>query len=71
MYDNLTAVHKDKEVFRKLVSRHGFKPDEIFLLMDPKMKECNDITINLNRLFKSRPDETILAFSCYAGHGMI
>ena len=71
MYGNLTAIHKDKEVFRKLVSCHGFKPNEIFLLTDPKIKECNNITLNLNRLFKKFPDQIILAFSCYAGHGMI
>ena len=71
MYDNLTAVHRDKEVFQKLVSQHGFKSDEIKLLMDPKLKECNDMSTNLNRLFKSKPDQIILALSCYAGHGMI
>jgi hypothetical protein len=56
MYDNLPAIHKDKQVFWKLVSCHGFKQDEILLLTDPKIKECNDITINLNRLFKKNPD---------------
>ena len=71
MYDNLKAIHKDKKVFRKLVSCHGFKPNEIFLLTDPKIKECNNITLQLNRLFKKFPDQIILAFSCYAGHGMI
>jgi hypothetical protein len=71
MYDNLPAIHKDKQVFRKLVSCHGFKQDEIFLLTDPKVNECNSITVKLNRLFKKNPDQIILAFSCYAGHGMI
>ena len=52
MFDNLTAVHQDSKVFQKLVSRYGFEPDEIKVLMDPTYKQCISMTVNLNRLFK-------------------
>ena len=71
MYSDLPAVKNDRFTFEKLVNRHGFKTNQIKTLMEPSMKECITMVQELNQLFKSQPHETILAFSCYASHGMI
>ena len=39
--------------------------------MEPKMKDCMVLSVDLHRLFKSQPEEIILALSCFASHGMI
>ena len=39
--------------------------------MEPTMNECLDLIHKLNHLFKKFPQETVLALSCFAGHGMI
>ena len=39
--------------------------------MEPKMIECLAMIKELNCLFKSLPQETVLALSCFASHGMI
>ena len=39
--------------------------------MEPKMKDCNIMIKELNRLFKSNPHETVFALFCFACHGMI
>ena len=35
------------------------------------MKDCMVLSVDLHRLFKSQPEEIILALSCFASHGMI
>ena len=39
--------------------------------MEPKMRDCNNMLKELNRLFKSNPHETVFALFCFACHGMI
>ena len=54
-----------------LITRHGFENFEMKILMEPIMKECNAVIVELNKLFKSLPQETVLTLSCFASHGMI
>ena len=71
MYSDLPAIETDRKIFEKLANQHEFDPDEIKIFMDPKMKECFFMINSLDRLFRSKPHETVLAFSCFASHGMI
>jgi hypothetical protein len=54
-----------------LVTQHGFERDEMRELMEPRMKELLAIMKELNQLFKNNPQETVLALTCFASHGMI
>ena len=40
-------------------------------MIDPKVKDCDKMILDLHRLFKNNPHETVLAFFCYSSHGMI
>ena len=71
MYSDLPGIYKDHHYFEKLVTRFGFEQDEFLPLLEPKMKQCIDMANQLNKLFKQNPEETPLAFFCYASHGMI
>ena len=70
-YGNLDAIKSDRDIFKMLTTQHGFEHDELRILMEPRMKELLAIMKELNQLFKSLPQETILALSCFASHGMI
>ena len=70
-YGNLDAIKSDRDIFKMLTTQHGFEHDELRILMEPRMKELMAILKELNQLFKSLPQETILALSCFASHGMI
>ena len=70
-YSDLPAIFNDHRQFEKIVTRFGFKFDEFLALLEPKVKDCNKATTELNRLLKNNPHETILALFCYASHGMI
>jgi hypothetical protein len=39
--------------------------------MEPVMRDLIELNSELHRLFKSLPEETVLALSCFASHGMI
>ena len=39
--------------------------------MEPKTKDLTKMLIELKRLIKKNPRETVLVLSCYASHGMI
>ena len=70
-YNDLPGIFNDHRYFEMLVTRFGFTSDQFLSLMEPKIKECNNMTSNLGRLFKSNPHETVFALFCYACHGMI
>ena len=70
-YADLPGIYKDYHYFDKLVTRFGFESDEFLVLLEPKMKQCTDMAVQMSRLFRQHPHETILAFYCYATHGMI
>ena len=71
MYGDLNAIKNDRDVFEILATQHCFERAEIRTIMEPVMRDCLVIDADLHRLFKSLPDETILALSCFASHGMI
>ena len=71
MYGDLHAIKNDRDVFEKLVNQHCFKRAEIRTLMEPVMRDLLELNSELHRLFKSLPEETVLALSCFASHGMI
>ena len=54
-----------------LLTQHEFKHSEMRTLMEPSMRQLLGLFTDLNKLFKSMPQETVLAFSCFASHGMI
>ena len=70
-YSDLPGIFNDHRYFDKLVTRFGFTSDEFQSLIEPKTKDCEKMTVDLNRLFKCNPHETVLALFCYACHGMI
>ena len=39
--------------------------------MEPKLKDCSNLLLELNQLVKRNPHEIVFALSCYASHGMI
>ena len=71
MYGDLNAIKNDREVFEILATQHCFERAEIRTIMEPVMRDCLVLNADLHRLFKSLPEETILALSCFASHGMI
>ena len=71
MYDNLDAIKNDRDVFEMLATQHCFERAEMRTIMEPVMKDCLALNADLHRLFKSMPEETVLALSCFASHGMI
>ena len=71
MYGDLNAIKNDRDVFEILAVQHRFERAEIRTLMEPVMRDCLVVNADLQRLFKSLPDETILTLSCFASHGMI
>ena len=71
MYGNLDAIKNDRDVFEMLATQHCFVRAEMRTIMEPVMKDCLGLFSELLRLFKSLPEETVLALSCFASHGMI
>ena len=70
-YADLPGIVNDRHQFEKIVQRFGFKPEEYTPRIDPKVRDCNQMINDLNRLYKENPHETILTLLCYATHGMI
>ena len=70
-YRSLDAIKNDRDIFKMLITRHGFENSEMKILMEPGLNDCVAIMTQLSRLFKSFPQETVLALSCFASHGMI
>ena len=71
MYGDLNAIKNDRDVFELLATQHCFERAEIRTIMEPVMRDCLVLNSDLDRLFKSLPEETVLALSCFASHGMI
>ena len=71
MYADLPGIFNDYRQFEMIVKRFGFNSDQFVGLMEPKVKDCNSMITDLNRLLKNNPHETILALFCFASHGMI
>ena len=67
----MPGIVNDRRQFEKIAGRFGFKSDELIVLMEPKMKDCNAIAIGTHKLCKQNPHETVLALFCYSSHGMI
>ena len=67
----MPGIVNDRQQFEKIARRFGFKSDELIVLMEPKMKDCVAVAQSYNVLCKKNPHETVLAFLCYASHGMI
>ena len=43
-YSDLPGIFRDRNYFEKIVSRFGFTSDQFLPLMEPKIKDCNDMT---------------------------
>ena len=71
MYGDLDAIKNDRDVFENLATQHCFERAEIRTIMEPVMKDLIQLNSELHRLFKSFPEKTVLALSCFASHGMI
>ena len=70
-YANLDAIPNDRKNFLKIMKRFGFRRVETKVLMEPKLKDCSNLLLELNQLVKRNPHEIVFALSCYASHGMI
>ena len=71
MYGDLNAIKNDRDVFEILATQHCFERAEMRTIMEPVMRDLLELNTELHRLFKSLPEETVLALSCFASHGMI
>ena len=71
MYGDLDAIKNDHDIFEMLAIQHCFERAEIRTIMEPVMRDLIALNSELHRLFKSFPEKTVLALSCFASHGMI